>query len=70
MPPSRSSTVIGRPAKLLKSNSSTFCDPAGISLDGTRTAAVTDNGRASEFPELSAIAGKVGSIPRNGAVCN
>lgn len=44
IPLKRSSTVIGRPANLLKSSSSTFCAPTGISFDGTRTASVTEDG--------------------------
>ena len=47
----RSFTVMSRPANWLKSSSSTFCEPAGISFEGTRTASVTEAGGApcSEF---------------------
>jgi hypothetical protein len=47
----KSSTVISRPANLLKSSSSTFWEPSGISFEGTRTASVTEEGNAlgSEF---------------------
>lgn len=40
MPSRRSSAVMGRPRNLLKSSSSTFCEPAGISADWTRTASL------------------------------
>ena len=33
--------MIGLPLKALKSSSSTFCDPSGISTDLTKTASVT-----------------------------
>lgn len=47
----KSSTVISRPANLLKSSSSTFWEPSGISFEGTSTASVTEEGSApgSEF---------------------
>lgn len=46
MPLIKSSTVIGRPANLLKSNSSTFWEPSGISFEETKTASVTVEGGA------------------------
>ena len=46
MPLMRSSTVMGRPVKALKSSSSTFWDPAGIE-PWTRTASVTEDGTAA-----------------------
>lgn len=44
-------TVMSRPANLLKSSSSTFWEPSGISFEGTRTASVTElgSGPCSEF---------------------
>jgi len=47
----KSFTVMSRPANLLKSSSSTFWEPSGISFEGTRTASVTEEGSApcSEF---------------------
>lgn len=49
MPEIRSSTVTGPLANLLKSSSSTFCEPAGISSEVTSTALVTDAGTALLF---------------------
>jgi hypothetical protein len=42
----RSSTVMGRPANLLNSSSSTFWASLGISFEGTKTASVTVEGGA------------------------
>ena len=38
----RSSTVMLRPANLLKSSSSTFCEFVGIGSEGLSTASATD----------------------------
>lgn len=60
IPAMRSSTVTLLPAKALKSNSSTFLEPAGISSDFTRTAAATDSGTAP--PPLDAMASAGGGL--------
>ena len=57
MGPTRSSTVICRPANLSKSSPSTFLDDAsGISLDGTRIASVTEDGSVSPLLEETMVA--------------
>ncbi len=57
MPWKRSSTVMGRPCSLLKSSSSTFCAPSGISADITNTAPVAVAGGAFDEAMVGAWEG-------------